>query len=143
MNKEQLLNYIKSGHIVRVDSEGEHIESVSELLKSGSFTDILKLLNRNIDDLVSFYDKTQNSKVLNDIALAVIANKLYDSVEQVQAEPAKSVQKPETVNTKTIDDISNVTEQIQQPIRKKGYPTAQPDILKSSKLSLQDSDIVI
>lgn len=61
---------------IRVDAEGEHEEILSEFVQKSSL-DILNALNRNTDKLVALYEKTQNKKFLNDIALSVVFKQVY------------------------------------------------------------------
>ncbi len=90
---------------IRVDAEGEHEEILSEFAQKSSL-EILDALNRNTDKLVALYEKTQNKKFLNDIALSVVFKQVYSNFNNALNELDKN---RETI----INDTATLKEQIE------------------------------
>ena len=66
---EDLRQLLKEGKFLRIDAQGEHVESFKEFVKNDAI-DMLKMLSRDPEDLLSLYEKNGNKKLVNDIALA-------------------------------------------------------------------------
>ena len=66
---EDLRQLLKEGKFLRIDAQGEHVESFKEFVKNDAI-DMLKMLSRDPEDLLTLYEKNGNKKLVNDIALA-------------------------------------------------------------------------
>lgn len=91
---EDLKTLIDKGQFIRVDAEGEHIESF-ETFCNQSVENILTSLNRYPKQLIALYEKTQNKKFLNDIGLAMSFGYFADLYEVLKAKYADVVKELE------------------------------------------------
>lgn len=81
---ENIKDLIDQHKFIRVDAQGEHIESFEEFCKQ-SVEDILTALNRYPKQLIALYEKTQNKKFLNDIGLAMCFGHFADNYELLKS----------------------------------------------------------
>ena len=73
---EDIKKLIENNQFIRVDKDGQHIEKIEEYA-SKDINDVLKGLNRHPKNLIALYEKTQNQKFLNDIAMAYVCEYFY------------------------------------------------------------------
>lgn len=81
---ENIKDLIDQHKFIRVDAQGEHIETFDEFCKQ-SVEDILTALNRYPKQLIALYEKTQNKKFLNDIGLAMCFGHLADNYDLLKS----------------------------------------------------------
>lgn len=86
---EDLRQLLESGKFIRIDAEGEHIEAMTEFVKNTP-EQMLALLNRVPEDLVSLYQKTENKKLINDIALASLFSYVNHSYNAMLSDIAEA-----------------------------------------------------